>query len=219
MARFIVGFVVTLVVMMGLGWTFNQTLYSGVGSSEPGPAWLQYIGLVAWLLFNSGIGYVLVPALAGALWVWLGNSKGGRFSGVMRYSGVPTDGTGCTIYPRVSIGDSQIGTAVVPNELLEQWRYPGSGVSGYGSLDALKIGRCVVALNSARGFREAWGFGTTHKAFPFLSMAFFMLTVVSCGAALLVTYLPVYIWGAAKVSAFRRDTAPKPQLACVQQAD
>lgn len=207
MTRFIIGFAVTLIVMLGLGWLFNQSLYQGWGPSEPAPVWLQSIGLVAWLLFNSGLGYVLLPVVGGSLWAWIGQSKSGRFSGAVRWEGAPTDGRGCQIFGRVKIGDVAVGTAVVPDSLLEQWRYPGATVSGQGALDVLKVGRAVVALNSARGFRSAWGIGTVHKAYPFLAMGFFVITVVTMGAGFLVTYLPVYLWGAARVEAFRAQTA------------
>lgn len=213
MKRFILGFMASLVVMVGLGWLFNQSLSGGWGPSQPAPGWLQSVGLVAWLLFNTGAAYALVPLIGGALWAWRGQSKSGRFSGSLRYASAATDGRGCQIFPMVSIGGVSIGTAVVPDALLEQWRYPSPTVTGGGSLDVLKIGRCVVALNSGRGFRSAWGFGAIHRAFPFLSMAFFVFTVITCGAGLLLTYLPVYLWGAAKVAAFRGVTKAKPQAA------
>ena len=213
MKRFIIGFMVSLIVMVGIGWLFNQSIYGGWGPSQPAPGWLQSVGLVAWLLFNSGIGYVVLPLIGGALWAWFGNSKGGRFSGDVHYAGLPTLGRGCKIFPRVTIGGVPVGTAVVPDELLEQWHYPSPTISGYGSLDVLKIGRCVVALNSGRGLRSAWGFGAMHRVFPFLSMAFFAFTVITCGAGALLTYLPVYLWGAAKVAAFRGDMQATPQAA------
>ena len=203
MKRFVVGFSVSLIAMVGLGWLFNQSVLGGWGPSEPAPVRLQSVGLVAWLLFSSGAGYVLVPVIGGALWAWLGQSKSGRFSGMVRWKGDPTDGRGCQIFPNVTIGGVAVGTAVVPDALLEQWRYPSPTVTGQGTLDALKIGRCVVALNSARGCRSAWGVGVIHKAYPFLAMAFFAITVVSMGAGFLVTYLPVYLRGSVKVAAFR----------------
>lgn len=203
MKRFIVGFVTTLAVMLVMGWLFQQSVIGGWGASEPAPAWLQSVGLVAWLLFGSGAGYVLVPALGGALWAWLGQSKGGRFSGVVRWAGDPMDGSGCQIFSRVTIGGVSVGTAVVLDALLEQWRYPNPTAAGHGALDVLKIGRCVVALNSTRGFRSAWGLGTIHRAYPFLAMGFFATTVVTMGLGALVTYLPVYLWGSMRVAAFR----------------
>lgn len=206
MGRFLVGFVVTLIVMLGMGFVFNQAVMSGVGGSQPQPVWVHTIGLFAWLLFSSGAAYVLVPLVGGALWAWRTQSKSGRFAGWVKHTGTPIDGRGCQIFPNVTIGGVPVGTAVVPDVLLEQWRYPGASVTGRGTLDVLKIGRCVVALNSERGCRSAWGFGAIHKAYPLLSMAFFALTVASMGLGLLVTYLPVYLWGAAKVAAFRPPT-------------
>ena len=213
MKRFVVGFCVCLIVMVSLGWLFKQSVFGGWGPSEPAPAWLQSVGLLAWLLFSSGVGYVLVPAVGGALWAWLGQSKSGRFSGMVRWKGDPTDGRGCQIFPNVTIGGVAVGTAVVPDALLEQWRYPSPTVTGNGTLDVLKIGRCVVALNSARGCRSAWGIGAIHKAYPFLAMAFFAITVVSMGAGFLVTYLPVYLWGSVKVAAFRGVAKTTRQVA------
>jgi hypothetical protein len=69
--------------------------------------------------------------------------------------------------------------------------------------DVLKIGRAEVAWNSARGRRNAWGIGAIHKAYPFLGMAVFVVTLVTVGAGFLVTYLPGYLWGSVKVAAFR----------------
>ncbi len=213
MKRFIVGFVATLAVMLVMGWVFNQSVFGGWGASEPAPAWLQSVGLVAWLLFSSGAGYFLVPAMGGALWVWLGQSKSGRFSGVVRWTGDPMDGSGCQIFPRVTIGGVPVGTAVVPDALLEQWRYPSPTAAGHGALDVLKIGRAVVALNSPRGCRSAWGFGAIHKAYPFLAMGFFAVTLVTMGLGALVTYLPVYLWGSARVAGFRAETASALRVA------
>ncbi len=213
MARFIIGFAVSLIVMLGLGWLFNQSIYQGWGPSGPAPAWLQSVGLIAWLLFNSGLGYVLLPVVGGALWAWLGQSKSGRFSGTVRWEGAPTDGRGCQIFGRVTIGGVAVGTAVVPDSLLEQWRYPGATVSGQGALDVLKVGRAVVALNSAKGFRSAWELGAIHKAYPFLGMGFFVITVVTMGAGFLVTYMPVYLWGSVKVAGFRTEVRSTAQAA------
>ncbi len=213
MKRFLVGFAVSLIVMVGLGWLFKQSVFGGWGPSEPAPAWLQSVGLLAWLLFSSGAGYVLVPVIGGALWAWLGQSKSGRFSGMVRWKGDPTDGRGCQIFPNVAIGGVGVGTAVVPDALLEQWRYPSPTVTGQGTLDVLKVGRAVVALNSARGYRTAWGIGAIHKAYPFLAMAFFAATLVTMGAGFLLTYLPVYLWGSVKVAAFRGLTQGAQRVA------
>ena len=106
-----------------------------------------------------------------------------------------------------------MGTAVVPDALLEQWRYPAPSVTGQGTLDVLKVGRAVVALYSARGFRSAWGIGAIHNAYPFLGMAFFAITVASMGAGFFLTYLPVYLWGAAKVTTFRSAVLGTPKIA------
>lgn len=213
MKRFIIGFMVSLIVMLAMGWLFKQSVFGGWGPSEPAPAWLQSLGLLAWLLFGSGAAYILMPVIGGALWAWLGQSKSGRFSGMVRWKGDPTDGRGCQIFPSVTIGGVAVGTAVVPDALLEQWRYPSPTVTGQGTLDVLKIGRCVVALNSARGLRNAWGIGAIHKAYPFLAMAFFATTVVSMGAGFFVTYLPVYLWGAMKVTTFRSAVLGTPKIA------
>lgn len=64
-----------------------------------------------------------------------------------------------------------------------------------------------MALNSARGLRNAWGMGAIHKAYPVLAMAFFAATLMTMGAGFLVTYLPVYLWGSVKVEAFRNHKA------------
>lgn len=212
MKRFIVGFVTTLAIMLVMGWVFNQSVFGDWGASQPAPAWLQSVGLLGWLLFSSGAGYLLVPALGGALWVWRGQSKSGRFSGVVRWTGDPMDGSGCQIFPRVTIGGVPAGTAVVPDALLEQWRYPSRTAAEHGALDVLKIGRCVVALNSARGFRSAWGLGTIHRAYPFLAMGFFAVTVVTMGLGALATYLPLYLWGAARVAALKAAAEPRLQV-------
>ena len=213
MKRFLVGFVFTLAVMVVMGRVFNQSVFGGWGASEPASAWLQSVGLVAWLLFSSGAGYVLVPALGGALWAWRGQSKSGRFSGVVRWAGDPMDGSGCQIFSRVSIGGVPVGTVVVPDALLEQWRYPSPTAAGHGAVDVLKIGRAVVALNSPRGCRSAWGFGAIHKAYPFLAMGFFVVTVVTMGLGASVTYLPVYLWGTAKIAGFRGVLQSEQRLA------
>lgn len=213
MKRFIIGFMLSLIVMVGLGWLFKQSVFGGWGPSEPAPAWLQSVGLLTWLLFSSGAGYVLMPVIGGALWAWLGQSKSGRFSGMVRWKGDPTDGRGCQIFPNVTVGGVAVGTAVVPDALLEQWRYPAPSVTGQGTLDVLKVGRAVVALNSARGLRSAWGIGAIHKAYPFLAMAFFAVTLVTMGAGFLVTYLPVYLWGSVKVAAFRGLTQGAQRVA------
>jgi hypothetical protein len=213
MKRFLLGFIVSLILMLGLGFAFNQSIYSGWSPSGPVPSWLQTPVFVAWLIFNSGMGYLLVPLIGGSVFAWHGQSKSGRFSGMVRWTGDPTDGRGCQIFPRVTIGGVVVGTAVVPDALLEQWRYPSPTASGLGALDVLKIGRCVVALHSAQGTRSAWGLGAIHKAYPFLAMGFFALSLVTFGVGLLVTYVPVFVWGAIKVGAFRNATQVNPQAA------
>lgn len=44
-------------------------------------------------------------------------------------------------------------------------------------------------------------------------MAFFAATLVTMGAGFLVTYLPVYLWGSVKVSAFRSVAQTTRQVA------
>ena len=87
MKRFVVGFAVSFIVMASLGWLFKQSVFGGWGPSEPAPAWLQSLGMLAWLLFGSGAAYILMPVIGGALWAWLGQSKSGRFSGMVRWKG------------------------------------------------------------------------------------------------------------------------------------
>ncbi|MFC3655415.1 hypothetical protein ACFOPN_06915 [Xanthomonas hyacinthi] len=202
MKRFLVGFAVTLASVVVVGWLFNQSIYQGWGATNQPPGWVQAIGVFLWLLFGSGMAYVLLPVLGGALWVWLGKSKGGRFSGVVSSVGAPDGGRGCEIAGRVSIGGEHVGTVVVPDALLDFWRHPGVSPGTPRQLELLKVGRCAVALRCERGTRNAWGLGAIHKAFPFMSMGFFAVTVVSLGFGALFTYFPVYLWGASRVNRF-----------------
>jgi len=74
----------------------------------------------------------------------------------------------------------------------------------------LKIGRCLAAMRGGAGYRGEWGVGSIHKAFPFASMVFFLVTVLSCGPGILVTHVPVSMYGSMRVANFRnRGAQPK----------
>ena len=143
-------------------------------------------------------------------------SKSGQFKGAIRLQpGGADGGRGCLIYPRVTVGNDYLGTVVVPDALDDSWRYPSNLMLPGGDAEVLKIGRLLVAIKSNVRRRSDWGLFSVHKAFPFVGIVLMLSLLVSWGTSLLFLYLPIYLWGQAKVTAFLGVPHAKKQGAAV----
>lgn len=129
-------------------------------------------------------------------------SKSGRMQGAIRLPVGWEAGRGCYIYPRVTVGNTYVGTVVVPDSLDEAWRYPANNMLPGGEAEILKIGRLLVAIKSNVRRRSDWGLFSVHKSHPILGMLLMLSLLVTWGMSLVFLYLPIYLWGQGKVNAF-----------------
>lgn len=130
-------------------------------------------------------------------------SKSGQFKGAIHLQpGGADGGRGCLIYPRVTVGNDYVGTVVVPDALDESWRYPANLMLPGGEAEILKIGRLLVAIKSNVRRRSDWGLFSIHKSHPLLGLLLMLSLLFSWGTSLLFLYLPIYLWGQGKVTAF-----------------
>ena len=95
-----------------------------------------------------------------------------------------------------------MGTVVVPDSLDDAWRYPAQLLLPGGEAEILKIGRQLVAIKSNVRRNSDWGLFSVHKSHPFLGILLMLSLLVTWGMSLLFLYLPIYLWGQSKVTAF-----------------
>lgn len=197
MKRFIIGFLGTGAILLGLLLTYIVYSTITMGTDLQNASGLLTLGL-AFLL----PAYTFLGTFGGLLWMW--RSPGGRFTGTIEHaSREQGNNFECWLYGKVRIGNREAGTAVLSKKADKLWQ---DTMRNGQEIEVLKMGRAIVAIRSPQGSLNDWNFTTMRYAYPLT--CHLMLFALILGGLGLVWLIPVYLWGTIRSSQVLKATKP-----------